>query len=111
MTSFEAWQAERLAALVAEDGWLNLTDRVEIPSGPQKIGRAKDNDLVLSVGPHHLGVVTATAKHAVLRVADQDLAFTAQGGNPMLRVLGCSSAGASFSTRISAIDFWVGAVT
>ena len=88
MTSFEAWQAERLAALVAEDGWLNLTDRVEVPSGPQKIGRAKDNDLVLSVGPHHLGVVTATAKHAVLRVADQDLAFTAQGGNPMMRVLG-----------------------
>ena len=88
MISYDVWQTERLAALVAEDGWLNLTDRVEIPQGPQNIGRARGNDLVLSVGPQHFGVLMATAHSAVLRVADQDLAFTAQGGNPMLRVLG-----------------------
>ena len=61
MISFIDWKAERSAALLAEDGWLNLTDRVEIPTGPQKLGRTADTDLVLSVGPDHLGVRTATA--------------------------------------------------
>ena len=86
--TFEDWKAERLAALVAEDGWLNLTDRVEIGAGSQRVGRAADNDLVLSVGPDHLGELTATAQSAVLRVAGQDLVFSAQVGNPMLRVSG-----------------------
>lgn len=73
---------------MAEDGWVHLTDRVDIGPGPQRVGRAADNDLVLSVGPDHLGVLTATAQRAALRVAWQDLVFTAQGGNPMLRVAG-----------------------
>ena len=88
MISYQDWQAERLAALTAEDGWLNLTDRVEIALGPQSVGRAADNDMVLSVGPDHLGVLTATAQSACLQVSGQDLPFTAQGGNPMLRVAG-----------------------
>ena len=88
MISFIDWKAERSAALLAEDGWLNLTDRVEIPTGPQKLGRTADNDLVLSVGPDHLGVLTATAQKASLQVAGQDFPFEAQGGNPMLRVAG-----------------------
>jgi hypothetical protein len=88
MISYKDWQAERLAALIAEDGWLNLTDRVEIAPGPQSLGRAGDNDLVLSVGPDHLGLLTATAQSASLQVKGQDFPFTAQGGNPMLRVEG-----------------------
>ena len=88
MISYQDWQAERLAALTAEDGWLNLTDRVEIATGPQRVGRAADNDMVLSVGPDHLGVLTAADQSACLSVGGQDLLFTAQGGNPMLRVAG-----------------------
>lgn len=82
------WQADRLAALRAEDGWLNLTDRVEIPAGPQRLGSAPDNDLVLSVGPAHLGVLNASAKSASLTVDGQILDFAASGGNPVLRVAG-----------------------
>ncbi|MCW1917943.1 DUF1684 domain-containing protein [Rhodobacter sp. KR11] len=78
------WQAARLAALTAEDGWLNLTDRVEIPPGPQRVGRAADNDLILSCGPDHLGVIAATAVDAAL----DGVAFVAAGGNPMLRAGG-----------------------
>lgn len=78
------WQAKRLAALQAEDGWLNLTDRVEIPPGPQRIGHAPDNDLVLSVGPDHLGTLTATATEAAL----DGVPFVAEGGNPMMRAGG-----------------------
>ncbi len=52
-----AWKAARLAALTAPDGWLNLTDRVEIPPGAQTVGSASDNDLILSRGPAHLGTL------------------------------------------------------
>lgn len=31
MDDLTQWKAKRLAALTAPDGWLNLTDRVEIP--------------------------------------------------------------------------------
>ncbi|MEI6797757.1 MAG: DUF1684 domain-containing protein [Pseudomonadota bacterium] len=88
MISFQDWQSERLAALTAEDGWVNLTDRVEVPAGAQRVGRAGDNDLVLSVGPDYLGVLTATADQASLRVGAHDTAFVAQGGNPVLRTAG-----------------------
>ncbi|NBZ87621.1 DUF1684 domain-containing protein [Stagnihabitans tardus] len=77
----EDWQAERMAALAAEDGWLNLTDRVEIPPGPQRVGRGADCDLVLSVGPELLGVIEADATSARL----DGVPFAASGGNPMLR--------------------------
>lgn len=50
-----AWAAERLAALTAEDGWLDLTDRIEIAPGSYSTGRAADCDLVLSAGPERLG--------------------------------------------------------
>ena len=53
----EDWRADRLAALKAEDGWLNLTDRIEIAPGRMTVGRAADNDVVISAGPDHLGVL------------------------------------------------------
>ena len=52
-----AWKAARLAALTAPDGWLNLTDRVEIGAGAQTVGSAPDNALILSRGPAHLGTL------------------------------------------------------
>lgn len=52
------WRAARLAALVAEDGWLNLTDRIEMAPGRHAVGSAPGNDVVLSAGPAHLGTLT-----------------------------------------------------
>ena len=46
-----------MAALKAEDGWLNLTDRIEIAPGRMTVGRAADNDVVISAGPDHMGVL------------------------------------------------------
>ncbi len=88
MSPYADWQAERLAALRAEDGWLNLTDRMEIPPGAQCIGMAPDNDLILSVGPAHLGMLTASATTATLSRDGAALDFAASGGNPVLRVAG-----------------------
>jgi uncharacterized protein (DUF1684 family) len=53
-------RAARLSALCAEDGWLNLTDRVEINPGPQTVGSAPDNQIQLSTGPAHLGTLIPT---------------------------------------------------
>ena len=82
--AYRAWKAQRLAALSAEDGWLNLTDRVEIPQGPCRVGAASDNDLILSRGPAHLGQLLPGFTFAL---PGQDARpFDAAGGNPMLRV-------------------------
>ena len=88
MDDLTQWKAKRLAALTAPDGWLNLTDRVEIPPGPQRVGHAADNDLVLSVGPDHLGVLEVTASGANFAQPGQTpVAFApAPGGFPQLAV-------------------------
>ncbi|MBI1172049.1 DUF1684 domain-containing protein [bacterium] len=84
----DQWQRDRLAALTAEDGWLNLTDRVEIAPGPQRIGTAPDNDVILSAGPAHLGILTATPRTAALTRDGVTQDFVVDGTNPMLRVAG-----------------------
>lgn len=62
MQALEDWKADRLAALSAPDGWLNLTDRVEVAWGNRyAVGTAADNGLRISAGPEHLGVLTLAA--------------------------------------------------
>jgi uncharacterized protein (DUF1684 family) len=83
------WQAARRAALCAPDGWLNLTDRVEIPPGSQRVGRGAGNDLMLSVGPEHLGVLERAGEGAVLTAPDGAAhEFRRAGGNPVLALPG-----------------------
>jgi uncharacterized protein (DUF1684 family) len=88
MQSLIEWRAARRTALMAEDGWLNLTDRIDIPAGPQRVGRGADNDLVLSCGPDHLGVLSLTDTGATFQTPDGAVqAFgPAPGGFPQLRV-------------------------
>lgn len=88
MQRLDDWKAARLAALTAEDGWLNLTDRVDIPQGPQRVGKGADNDLVLSCGPDHLGVLTLTPEGANFQTPDGTTHnfAPAPGGFPQLRV-------------------------
>jgi uncharacterized protein len=78
-----AWKADRLAALTAPDGWLNLTDRIEIPPGPQRVGSAPDNDLVLSGGPAHLGTLLPGF---AFQTDGTPIPFKTQGGNPQVHV-------------------------
>lgn len=60
MESLAQFRAERLAALTAPDGWLNLIDRIETAPGSWTLGRAEGNDLRLSAGPDYLGHLTVT---------------------------------------------------
>lgn len=54
----EQWRATRLARLTAEDGWLNIVGRWELEPGSVTFGSAADNDIVVPVGPGHVGTLT-----------------------------------------------------
>ena len=77
------WKADRLAALTAPDGWLNLTDRLDIPPGPQTLGSAPDNALILSRGPAHLGTLLPGF---AFRHGSTLQPFVTLGGYPQLQV-------------------------
>ena len=79
MTALDQWRAQRLAALTAEDGWLNLTDRIAIPPGPHSVGAAPDNALILSRGPAHLGLLLPGFRFQTIGAPQP---FQATTGNP-----------------------------
>ena len=56
--SIEQWHAGRVERLTAPDGWLTLIGLEWLKPGPNRIGSAADNDIVLKAWPAHLGVVT-----------------------------------------------------
>jgi uncharacterized protein (DUF1684 family) len=57
----EQWRAERREKLTASDGWLTLIGLEWLSPGPNRIGAAARNDIVLGTGPAHLGVITLAA--------------------------------------------------
>jgi uncharacterized protein len=61
----ELWKQGRLQRLTAPDGWLSLVGLEWLQPGANRVGSAADNDIVLKVGPAHLGVVTLDAAGAV----------------------------------------------
>src|SRR4051812_47308389 len=51
-----AWRTDRVTRLTKPDGWLSLIGLHFLKDGANTLGSAKDNDVVLSGGPAHLGV-------------------------------------------------------
>jgi len=79
----DAWHSARLAALAAGNGWLNLTDRIEIAPGRHSVGRAEGNDVVLSAGPDNLGQLDLRADgSASFTAGGQTLAFASEKDEP-----------------------------
>lgn len=66
--AIEQWRADRIERLTAPDGWLSLIGLEWLKPGDNRIGSAADNDIVLTVGPKHLGVV-ALAADGTMRIA------------------------------------------
>lgn len=62
-------RAARLAALCAPDGWLNLTDRIELAFGRHLVGAAQE--LRLSSGPDLLGTLELGPDGATFAVPGQ----------------------------------------
>jgi len=85
-----AWRAGRLAYLTADDGWLNITDRLEVSPGEWRVGRAADNDLVISAGPAHLG--------RLVLAGDGTAQFVPQGGSVALPFLPVADASPQLRT-------------
>jgi hypothetical protein len=53
-----AWRKTRVDKLTSPDDWLSLVGLHFMKDGPNSVGSAKDNDIVLKKGPAHLGTVT-----------------------------------------------------
>ncbi len=70
------WQAKRLAALKAPNGWLNIIARVWLAEGTVTVGSAADNDIILSSGPSHIGSLTQDA--------DGQVTYTPEDGAPQV---------------------------
>jgi uncharacterized protein len=88
MLSLTDHRAARLAALEAEDGWLNLTDRVALSGAPQTVGSGQGAEIRLSCGPALIGVIDPKA--GTLTPPDgAPLAFhPSAGGFPQLKTQG-----------------------
>ena len=77
----------RLDALHAEDGWLNLTDRIEIEPGPQTVGSGENNAIRLASGPAELGVLLPGDAGFLFRSAGKTQPFQTKSDTPpQLRV-------------------------
>ena len=75
----EQWKQGRLQRLTAPDGWLSLVGLEWLHPGANRVGSAADNDIVLKVGPAHLGVVTLAADGAVKIVLAKDSGASIDG--------------------------------
>ena len=55
--TIEAWQKARVERLQQPQGWLSLVGLHWIEPGTHPVGRADDNDIVLTTGPDRLGTL------------------------------------------------------
>ena len=74
----EQWRQQRLARLTAPNGWLSLVGLEWLKDGVNKVGSAKDNDIVLASAPAHLGAITLHGGKAVIAL-DAAAAATIDG--------------------------------
>lgn len=85
---YDIWHRQRLADLAAPDGWLNLTDRIDLGQGSYSLGSAPDCALRLSTGPAQLGLLDTSHPDVTLSTGGTRHPFTATTGNPMLEISG-----------------------
>lgn len=75
----QQWRAARVARLTAPDGWLSLIGLDWLHEGANRVGSAADNDIVLKVGPAHLGTVTLAADGSLRIALAKDSGATVDG--------------------------------
>jgi uncharacterized protein len=62
----EHWRAQRIARLTAPDGWLSLVGLHWLEPGPNTLGSAADNAIVLAKAPAHLGSIEWRADESLV---------------------------------------------
>src|SRR6185312_15465940 len=65
----ETWRKQRVDRLTAPTGWLSLVGLDWLKEGPNTIGAAKDNDIVLAGAPARLGVILLREGKAAIKLA------------------------------------------
>lgn len=62
------WRSGRIQRLTAEEGWLTVVGLHWLKEGPNRIGSAADNDIVLTAhAPAHAGVVVVNGQSATFQ--------------------------------------------
>jgi len=69
--SIETWRKQRLDRLTAPNGWLSLVGLEWLKDGANRIGSAKDNDIVIAAAPAHLGTVTLSQGKVTIALAPE----------------------------------------
>jgi uncharacterized protein len=78
--SVQQWRDKAENSLRADNGWLTLAGRYVMNPGVNRVGTAKDNDIVFppGAGPQHLGSLTVEPGKVTLKTAD-GITMTAGG--------------------------------
>jgi uncharacterized protein len=89
-----AWRAKAETSLKRDTGWLTLAGRWELKQGVNRIGVAKDNDIVFPAGvaPDYFGEVNVQGTQATLKL------------NPGLTMRTEQKGGEEFSERVMEAD-------
>jgi uncharacterized protein len=64
----KAWDERRIERLREEDGWLNLAGLFWFKDDENKIGSAKDNDIVFPSGPDYIGSMILSDSTVTIKV-------------------------------------------
>jgi uncharacterized protein len=83
----ERWHAQRIARLTAPDGWLSLVGLEWLKPGANRIGSARDNDIVLARAPPHLGTIEWADDNALSIALDATDRVTIDGARETHAVL------------------------
>ena len=67
--TIETWRKQRVERLTAPNGWLSLVGLEWLKDGANRVGSAKDNDIVLASAPAHLGSVTLAHDKVTIALA------------------------------------------
>ena len=106
LASSIAWRQERLDRLTAPHGWLSLTALAWLNEGPQTLGAAPGNDIVLSGGPPRLGTLTKTGSRFALAVAP-NVRATVDGNIVTSLDLIADDAGDPTKVEVDSLQFYV----
>jgi uncharacterized protein (DUF1684 family) len=67
----QKWRAQRVERLTKPGGWLTLVGLDWLKNGKNKLGSAKDNDIVIATAPAYLGTITLTGGKAAIALDPQ----------------------------------------
>jgi len=103
---YDAWRSGRLERLQRPEGWLSLVGLHWLEAGDHSIGRAKDNDIVLAVGPERLGRIALAGDVVTLTLAE-GVDATIGAGTARTAELAADATGAPTVVRFGTANFTV----